>query len=470
MGGNPFAITSDELIKRQQGINGAGSTEGVQNTKETREAKAKEELKGTNVLAQTNGGSMATTDGVFENYDGFTFSGARVQANSVDQESKKGHSLLNATSGAISDSKSAKSDCKGYQATANEDIEKINENVNKTKSAERKTKNVVNQNIQQKRNMDQQNSGLKNEVDILNNEIETLMAEDGQEYTPQVATEAQMPTVKAMENPIQDNGNSQQGGGANQGVNNLGVGNAGGAQTFAMNSLPSGQQEYAPTSLTGMATQRSENMKNNPQGGNRAQTKSNNAQPKSNSSQSQAGSSLTAFGNSVTGKNADKINELLEEVDGKNSQITSNSRKASSFITTALKSAQQYGKQITTTSNIVNTAKDVNTQNSSGADTANTVGLVTTTTGGLASAVGGAMMVWGSKTLGAKLVAGGGLATGVGTGTQAVASATQGNINEALGQAANGLNAVSSSFSSYDSNMTRIKNEADKKANPGTTT
>ena len=67
--GNPFAITSEELLKRQQGIQGSGETDAPKNTKETREAKETEKIKSTDVysLANQNGGSMATTDGVFEN-------------------------------------------------------------------------------------------------------------------------------------------------------------------------------------------------------------------------------------------------------------------------------------------------------------------------------------------------------------------------------------------------------------------
>ena len=39
MGSNPFAITSDELLKRQQGVQGTGDSGKTENTKETREAK-----------------------------------------------------------------------------------------------------------------------------------------------------------------------------------------------------------------------------------------------------------------------------------------------------------------------------------------------------------------------------------------------------------------------------------------------
>ena len=62
--GNPFAITSDELLKRQQGVNGTGEAEQPKNTKETREAKETEKVKSSDVysLAAQNGGSMATTD------------------------------------------------------------------------------------------------------------------------------------------------------------------------------------------------------------------------------------------------------------------------------------------------------------------------------------------------------------------------------------------------------------------------
>ena len=51
MGGNPFAITSEELLKRQQGIQGIGETDKPQNTKETREAQETQKLKSTDVYS-----------------------------------------------------------------------------------------------------------------------------------------------------------------------------------------------------------------------------------------------------------------------------------------------------------------------------------------------------------------------------------------------------------------------------------
>ena len=71
MGGNPFSITSTDLLKKKQGVQGQDGVEQKQSTQETREAKEKENLQQTNVLQASNGGSMATTDGVFKNYDGF---------------------------------------------------------------------------------------------------------------------------------------------------------------------------------------------------------------------------------------------------------------------------------------------------------------------------------------------------------------------------------------------------------------
>lgn len=460
MGGNPFAITSDELIKRQQGINGAGSTEGVQNTKETRDAKAKEELKGSNVLAQTNGGSMATTDGVFENYDGFTFSGARVQANSVDQEA----------AGATSDAKNAQSSAKDAElqseqvtATAEEDKAALENLSRKTKSKTKVQLNKVNQQAKSIEAQKNANKQLGDEVNSIETEIEDLMAEDGQDYTAQ--------TVSVNDAPVQQNNNQQ--GNNSQGNNEAGnpVGDSaggvsaaagfggltGGGQTFAMNSLPSGQQEYAPTSLTGMATQRSENMKNNPQSGNRAQTKSNNAQPKtnaqpkSNTAQPKAGSSLTAFGNNVTGKNADRINELMAESESKKGEIASNSSRISSQRTTMNSLLNSTLKLNQNTLSTANTKKETNTNGFGVAQAAQVTGATVTTTGGvitgiaqvkLASptiatqAAGAALLPWGIGTT----VAGGATTTAA---TFATGSATEG-IQAAGNTATSGLQGLAS--------------------------
>lgn len=49
----------------------------------------------------------------------------------------------------------------------------------------------VNQNTQQQDALKSENDTLKDDVDTLNDEIAELMAEDGQDYTPQEAPEAQ---------------------------------------------------------------------------------------------------------------------------------------------------------------------------------------------------------------------------------------------------------------------------------------
>ena len=91
-------------------------TDASQNTKETREAKVKEQLGHTNVLNETNGGSMATTDGRFENYDGFvrTTVAPNVPVSTKSKEEEEGDSLLNVTNSATSKAKSSKSDCEDY--------------------------------------------------------------------------------------------------------------------------------------------------------------------------------------------------------------------------------------------------------------------------------------------------------------------------------------------------------------------
>ena len=101
--GNPFAITSEELLKRQQGIQGPGETDQSQNTPEAREAKETEKLKSTDVYsaATQRGGSMATTDGVFENYDGFTRSttgGATSVPSSINSDQETDEATADAQS------------------------------------------------------------------------------------------------------------------------------------------------------------------------------------------------------------------------------------------------------------------------------------------------------------------------------------------------------------------------------------
>ena len=111
--GNPFAITSDDLLKKQQGVSGTKGADAPKNTKETREAKEKEQLGHTNVLNQTNGGSMVTTDGRFENYDGFT----RISTNAAQTRTSSTDGECEA---ATADAKNAQSDASSAKSKAND--------------------------------------------------------------------------------------------------------------------------------------------------------------------------------------------------------------------------------------------------------------------------------------------------------------------------------------------------------------
>ena len=140
MGGNPFAITSEELLKRQQGIQGIGDSGKTENTKETREAKETEKIKSTDIysLAGQNGGSRATTNGVFENYDGFT----KTSINSDDE-----------CDDATSDAKSAQSEAGSAKSKANnasqqaqEDKKTLTKLSKQTTTKEKQTTEAVSRN------------------------------------------------------------------------------------------------------------------------------------------------------------------------------------------------------------------------------------------------------------------------------------------------------------------------------------
>ena len=151
-------------------------------------------------------------------------------------------------------------------------------------------------------------------------------------------------------------------------------------------------------------------------------------------------------------KNADKINELLDQVSTKNNQITSNSSSISSLTTSGNQKTDSFQAQLKAIMNQTVTKKTNNTDNYKGAQTAQTIGTVTTTTGGLATATGASMLAlsWGSNQLGTALMAGGGVATAAGTGTTSIAQATQGDTQNAVNTATNGLN-------SFTNNMMQVR-------------
>ena len=367
-GNNPFAITSDVVDKRR-GVNGAqgtSGTQGTQNTQETREAKEKEELKHTNVLNQNNGGSMATTYGTFENYDGFVRSNNTNSQDTSDamQKTKDGYSLLNITKSATADAAAEKSNCKNYQETAQNDEQFISQSVRTSKSNSQKLIAQVNKNTQQKESLEEENDSLRSDVDSLNSEIESLMAEDGQDYTPQEAPEEETPVAQVSIASVGSQGQTASpSGGASAGAG--GTMTAGDGQSFAMNSLPaSGGNEYAPTSITGVAAQNADLVGQNNQATQSNVQNSNNQ----NSQQGQkaqgaankgagTGNSLRSYASNIAspqGKNADKIQDLMNQVSDKNSKISSNSGTISSLVSSTAKSANSFQNQL---KNIISTKK-----------------------------------------------------------------------------------------------------------------
>ncbi len=463
MGGNPFSITSTDLLKKKQGVQGQDGVEQKQSTQETRKAKEKDNLQQTNVLQASNGGSMATTDGVFENYDGFQRT--TVAPIAQNKEEEEASSLLDATGAATNKAKAKKSDCEDYSKAASDDEKSIQTSVKKEKTESKKMQQKVNQNTQQQDALKSENDTLKDDVDTLNDEIAELMAEDGQDYTPQEAPEAQpvaMPQAGGnAESEAAVMVSADNGDGANSGMStNITAGSdaaGGGNNIFAMNSLPTpGQQSAAPTSTTAVAAQNSGQTQNAQAGkGQQAQ------QSAGKSASNAAGGSLNAFGSSLVsakGKNADKINEKLAQLGEKNSTISSNNSSINAFTSSSLKTANSYKSFLTSSISQTNAKKSSNASNTNAAKAAQTVGQTTSLTGGVATAVGGAMLVWGDKALGAKLVAGGGIATATGTTTSAVASATQGDTQAAVKTATDGLNSLSSGFNTYNTEMDKIKN------------
>ena len=459
MGSNPFAITSDELLKRQQGIQGTGDSGKTENTKETREAKETEKIKSTDIysLAGQNGGSMATTNGVFENYDGFTRTTTQTAAKPESEDEKDGKSLLNKTFGATGEARTQKANCNEYQDVAKRDTNFVNQQVKKQEQGLNKTQSEVESALTQSSELGSENSGLQSEVDSLNSEIETLMAEDGQSYTPQeAAPAAAQPQAASSGDSTADptggagmtGSTSGSTGGAASGNTAGGViASSGNTQTFAMNSLPSsGGADYAPTSITATSAQNNAAAEQTGETDKKKQGEEQNANANKAGTKSTAGgNSLQSFGNSLVkgkGKNADKINELLDQVNSKNSKITSNSSTMSSLTNSATQKTDSFQAQLKAIMNQTVSKKTANTDNNKGAKTAQIIGTATTTTGGLATATGASMLAlsWGTNTLGVALMAGGGVATAAGTGTSSIASLTQGDTQGAMTTATNGLN------------------------------
>ena len=490
--GNPFAITSEELLKRQQGIQGPGETDQSQNTPEAREAKETEKLKSTDVYsaATQRGGSMATTDGVFENYDGFTRSttGTPVATQPESKEEKDGKSLLDKTFGATGEANTQKGNCKDYQEVASDDTNFVNKQVNKQKQGVTRLNGEINNMVTQKETLRAENDALSSEVDSLNDEISTLMAEDGQTYTPQeIPQEAPAPAAAqgndnagagngAMTTPTTaDGATATAGGGMSMGGGMSVGGGAAGGQAFAMNSLPSdGGQTAAPTSETAVSAQNNQAAQDAGQTNNNKQNQQQQQGANQNAAtRSASGNSLKSFGGSLVqgkGKNADRINELLGQVSSKTSAISSNNGTISSLTTSGNTKATTFQTQLKAIMNQTVNKKATNTDNHDGAQTAQMVGSMTTATGGLATATGASMLAlsWGSNQLGTYLMAGGGVATAAGTATTTIGQATSGDTQGAINTAANGINALTGNLTQVTQAKQLINDQNGQKKTPDT--
>ncbi len=459
--GNPFAIKLPELEKKQ-GTQGVEQVKGTQNTAETRAAKEKDALKGTNVLNATNGGSMATTYGTFENYDGFTRNISKEQ-----KEEQEGRSLLESVTGATSDAKKQKSNCQDYSKTAEDDKNSTNKQVKKQQSATKSMQNTVSNAVDQRDKLDSESEALRSEVDSLNAEIESLMAEDGQTYTPQTVAEA--PVAPAVPQQNDTGVNEQAAGIQSEGVNSdasiSATNNENGANAFAMNSLPSNNQEsFVPTSTTAVAAQNSQQQSAVQQNSNKQQNQA--AQGSAQKSASSAtGSSLHAFGANLVqpkGKNADKINELLSQVSAKNATITSNQSQSVSLTQKASNSASSFQQQLKKIMSQTVKKQAVNKDNHQGAEVAQFIGTGTQLTGSVATATGSAMLAFsfGSNQLGTALVAGGGAATAAGSATSGIAQATQGDLQGAATSMTNGMNSFTSSMQTYKAESHKLNKKS----------
>ena len=438
--GNPFAITSDELLKKTQGTKGAGTTSGTQNTQETRAAKEKEQLSQTNVLNQTNGGSMATTDGTFENYDGFQRTTQNVPEELQEREESK--SLIGGMKSSIKDSEGAKSNANNASERAIEDARIVEQQAKQVKSKEKATINKVNQTNDKIDPKIEENQQLESEVNEIESEIESLMAEDGQDYTAQTVTADDAPPQVPVQADVTAGTQNTQTQSDNMGqATGAGNGNAGG-QGFAMWSLPAQQAPAAPTSETAVAAQNNNNAQNNQA---TSTQQNNNKQQKTVANRtSSAGSSLNAFGSTVkpTGKNADKINELMSESSSKKATMGINS---SSIL--AMRTANQnlLNSSIKFTQSAVNVASQKKAASQEGQKTAQLaqqIGTGTTALGGTVTGVGLAMQLSANPTtvaLGVTTAAWGGVGSGVGAATTGAAAIAQGNTTEGVNATNTGI-------------------------------
>lgn len=442
--GNPFAITSDDLLKKQQGVGATGSADGAQNTQEAREAKEKEQLSQTNVLNATNGGSMVTSDGHFENYD--LFLKTTQNAPKELQEREEGKSLIGGMKSSIKDSEGAKSNANNASERAIEDARIVEQQTKQVKNKEKSTINKVNQTNDKIDTKIEENEQLESEINEIESEIESLMTEDGQDYTAQTVTADDAPPQVVVPADVTASAQNAETQSDNMGqATGTGNGNDGG-QEFAMWSLPAQQAPAAPTSETAVAAQNNNNAQNN-----QATSTQQNQQTKQNNNKQQktvanrtsnAGSSLNVFGSTVkpTGKNADKINELMSESSTKKATMGINS---SSILAMRNTNQNLLNSSIKFTQNAVNVASQKKAASQEGQKTAQLaqqIGTGTTALGGTVTAAGLAMqLIPSQQALGVTIAAWGGVGSGVGAATTGVATIAQGNTTEGVNTTNTGM-------------------------------
>lgn len=456
--GNPFAVTTEP--PKKPGTNGVSGSNGSSNTPAASGTQGNNPLASTDVytFAGQNGGSMATTDGTFENYDGFT----RSAPSSGDDDCEQAKSDA---ADSQSEAGSAESQANNAADQADEDKAALVKADKQQKNREKQTINTVTRNNGEIDGLLEENDTLEDEINDANAEIAALMAEDGETYTPEPLSSDDDNASPAMPAQGADNG-----GGQSQGVGDTGgnidggaaapmAGGALGDNIFAMNSLPAdGSTQYAPTSETAVAAQNNAAGNNQSQGnsGNNKAGQQNGAATRS--AMNATGSSFRSFGAtlpSAKGKNADRINQLLSVVQTKTAKRSSNSGTISSlrsYNNNVLSSAIIYANKAKA---VASSKKASNQQGLSVAQGAQLVGTATTTTGGVITSIA-EMKIAAPDPTGATKAAGLALLPW-GIGTTAAGAATTTAATFAEGKTTDAIQQAGSSFSQTTSSISKLR-------------
>lgn len=445
MSSNPFALRKDYL---PQGVQETQSTTSTQNTKEAREAKEKEQLQNTDVL---NNGSRATTDGVFENYDGFTFTGSTSavksgKSTSGDNDSKKlmakGKKAGTAAKEATKNAKGAKQESEKYGEQAIADQQTLTDYNVQNQQRTQQILQKVQQNNAQIKTKESENAKLVADTNKIEQEIATLMQEDGQDYTAQTFNAGMFNAA-----PQQAQQGAQQGVAQESPMSGFSVcGNKNGAQPFAMLSLPAPKAAPSLTSETAVAAYNNQN--NQAQG-----TQSQPTQSSQNSKQkgAQVAASLNKFGQNLTttgGKNADKINELMRKSSSNQSKMQSNRTTIGSLNNQNQSLVTSGIKFLSVLQNSTTGIQESNQAGQQQSHVAQDIGNYTSMAGGIASATGGVMMCFApTAAAGAIVMAAGGAASAAGATTTQIANATQTKTTDALAGAVTTLGQLGTSAS-----------------------